>query len=154
MKNIRIACLDHTDPAIATDIHSVMMMAYGVEAKLLGISDFPPLRRARNDISRAESSFIGSFLCNELAGVLEYEMHQEARIGIAAVVVLPNFFRLGLGTALVRHIIQTLKGARIEVCTAAANAPALSLYRQQKFDIAGSWIGDDRIAVVKLVNGL
>ena len=147
----RIAQLVHIDPAIAADIHHVMMMAYTVEAKLLGVTDFPPLWRTADDIGLADSSFLGSFQNNLLLGVLEYETSFANSIAVAAVVVLPRFFRLGIASAMIKHIIRRHDGTRIEVCTAAANRPALSLYRQHNFAVAETWLNGDDIPMVRLL---
>jgi len=128
-----------------------MMAGYCVEAGLLGVSDFPPLKRTRREIADAESSFIGAYAHNGIAAVTEIETDQASTIDIAALVVLPKYFRMGLGTALVREIIEVHEGTRITVCTGARNAPALSLYTQLGFEASDTWIADDCIAMVKLV---
>ncbi len=151
MTAIQIADLDTADPAIATDIHAVMMAAYGVEAGLLGVSDFPPLKRTKKEIADAASAFIGAYVDNGFAAVAEIERDRTGTITIAALVVLPKFFRQGLGAALVRNIIDAHEGARLVVCTGARNAPAVSLYKKLDFDISRSWISDDGISMVALV---
>ena len=150
MAKFHIAALNHGDHAIANSIHSVMMEAYRVEARLLNVSEFPPLRRTSNDISRTRSCFIGAFVDDCIVAVIETEEGHGATINIAALVVQPAHFRRGLGRALVQKTIEMHPQARITVSTGAKNAPAIALYKQLGFETSTAWSADQDIEMVAL----
>jgi hypothetical protein len=52
--------VDHTSPAIASQIHRVQMLACAQEARLLGAVDFPPLRRTVEDIRTCDEEFFAA----------------------------------------------------------------------------------------------
>ena len=52
---------------------------------------------------------------------------------IARLFVAPGALRRGVGTALVRRALDEAGGRRVRVGTAAANVPALALYRRLGF---------------------
>ena len=151
MNEIDIKELDHRQASIAADIHLVMMAAYPIEAGLLAVSDFPPLHRTQEQITGAESSFTGAFVKAQLAAVIEIEPVQPGMIDIAALVVLPSHFRSGLGTALVRHVIQAQGGGKSRVSTAARNTPALELYKRMNFSENRRWQTPDGIPMIELI---
>lgn len=69
--------LDNTRRNVAVEIHRVMMAAYQVEAGLLGVPDFFPLRRTVEQILSAASLFFGAFSEDRLAAVAEVEAEAE-----------------------------------------------------------------------------
>lgn len=150
MTKSRIAQLDPSNPDVAKEIHGVMMSAYRIEAKLLGVSNFPPLRRSKADVAAADSVFIGTFSEGLLAAVAEIEETAENDITITALVVHPSQFRRGFGTALVQNIVDRHQGMRIAVHTGARNAPARALYDRMGFEVACSWVTDDGVEMVEL----
>ena len=91
-----IKLLQNNEPVIAKKIHEVFQLSYAVEAELLGVQDFPPLRRPRENYLNSSNDFYGFVQLDELAGVKEVE-NTDQYIDINSLVVKPEFFRLGIG---------------------------------------------------------
>ena len=49
--------LENQNIAVAQNIHSVFQSSYAVEAIILGVSDFPPLRRPIDSFINSENTF-------------------------------------------------------------------------------------------------
>ena len=142
--------LDHTAPPVAAAIHALMMAAYRVEAGILGVEDFPPLRRTPAQIAGATGRFVGITVAGTLAAVAELEAGEPAGVRISSLVVDPRYFRRGLARALLRDIDRTHPFDAITVSTAAANRPALLLYAAAGFDNHHRWTRNDGIPMVTL----
>ena len=85
--------------AVAREVHRVMQAAYRVEADLLGVREFVPRHRTVEDLRRADSTFLGVFRDGRLAAVVELERPEGEPLNIASLVVMPEYFRRGLGRA-------------------------------------------------------
>ena len=124
---------------VAEEVHRVMQAAYRVEADLLGVRDFVPLHRTVEDLRRADSVFLGLFREGRLAAVAELEQPPDAPLNIAALVVLPSHFRRGLGTRLLRQVLEEHGKGPITVSTGVRNLPALGLYARLGFREQRRW---------------
>jgi ribosomal protein S18 acetylase RimI-like enzyme len=138
---------------VAAAVHRVMQEAYGVEADLLGVADFVPLRRTQADIAAAPSTFLGAFLEGKLAAVAEVEGAPDGPVHVASLVVLPAYFRRGLATCLLRSVIASWGSGPLTVSTGERNAPALSLYAGFGFRESRRWRTADGISMVTLSRG-
>jgi ribosomal protein S18 acetylase RimI-like enzyme len=149
---MKVEILSHRQPAVAAQIHAVLMLAYAQEAALLGIKNFPPLEQTARDIEASDEFFLGCFNDQELHGVVSVRPDDEpGQINIASLVVHPAHQRRGVARVLLTSALQRAAGAVFSVSTAAKNAPALALYQQFGFE-AYRWgtIGDEGLALVKL----
>jgi GNAT superfamily N-acetyltransferase len=142
--------LDHTSRDVAAEIHRVMMAAYQVEAGLLGVSDFFPLRRTVDQILSAPSLFVGTFADHQLAAVAEIEA-TAGPVNIAALVVAPDHFRKGLATTLLRSVLGLYPGQSLTVSTGILNRPALMLYDKLGFREHRRWSTNDGIPMITLL---
>ena len=68
-----IKLLDHTRKYIAKEIYRVFQVSYPYEAKLLGVTSFPPLNRTIIDFQKSTTLFYGYYELEELAAVMEFE---------------------------------------------------------------------------------
>lgn len=136
---------------VAGEVHRVMQAAYRVEADLLRVREFVPLRRTVADLLRSESTFLGAFLDGHLAGVAEIERPPGAPVNVAALVVLPEHFRRGLGRALMHRVLEEHGRGPITVSTGVRNLPALRLYAGLGFQEQRRW-SVDGIAMVTLLH--
>lgn len=144
--------LDSGHPEIAAAIHRVLQAAYRVEAELLGVADFVPLRRTVEQIATSPGRFWGAFVEGGLAAVIEVEFPPSDPPHIAALAVHPDAFRQGLGSALLRHVIDHHGGERgLTVSTGAQNRPALRLYATLDFRESCRWATFDGIPMVTLL---
>lgn len=127
-----ITKLLHSDLAIAAQIHHVFQASYAVEAKLIGVQNFPPLQRTTTDLQNSKTSFIGFWEEKELAGVLELDEQAELA-DICSMIVHPNHFRKGIASQLLQYVLQTTTATTVIVETAVVNIPAINLYQKMNF---------------------
>jgi ribosomal protein S18 acetylase RimI-like enzyme len=143
--------LDHRDPETARRIHALLRSAYETEAALIGAQLFPPLARTLSAVRGCDNEFIGCDVAGRLAGVLELEPALSAgELTIASLGVDPEFARRGIGLALVEWVLLRARGS-VRVATAAANAPAIALYRRAGFRPTGETATAERISLLHLL---
>lgn len=138
----------------AEQIYVVLQRAYRVEADLLNIVEFPPLRRSVSQIMAAESEFYGFWQNESLAAVVEVEHLDEKHIHIAALVVDPDFFRQGSASRLLAQVLDIVDWGRVTVDTAVANTPAINLYKKCGFAPLKQWQTPDHIPMITLYREL
>ncbi|WP_395373252.1 GNAT family N-acetyltransferase [Marinicella sp. W31] len=145
----KIIKLAHETETVAVDIFQVMQKSYTVEAQLLNIKDFPPLRRTSENIQSSGSTFFGCIDATELAAVVETSS-QDALLDIHSMVVKPDHFRQGLAGALLDFIFENhvWKFARVE--TGRDNMPAIQLYKKHGFSSVRTWQTEFGIIKVEL----
>jgi ribosomal protein S18 acetylase RimI-like enzyme len=136
----RITQLDITDWALAEQVLKVQLPAYRVEADLIGFDGIPALKDTVQTLAACGETFMGYFEEGGLAGAVSYkEMPpvdgEPIIIDIHRLVVHPAFFRKGIGTALLRHLLDQYekRAALFIVRTGARNIPAKLLYTGMGF---------------------
>jgi len=146
-----VVALDATDPPVAAEIRDVMAAAYAVEAALLGVADFPPLRRTAAEIAASDARFFGIRDADDLVAVVEVERPETGRAHVGSLVVRPSHVRRGLASALLRSLVDADPGGDVTVDTGAANEPALRLYAAHGFVVVRRWTtGEGGIPMVAL----
>jgi len=159
MNKVSIALADHRENAIAEAIRSVHALAYAQEAKLLGLTDFPPMHVSTAQIQRSLERFIAASVGRDLVGAVGVEPAGTASWAggplhdahIASLVVHPAFQRQHIGRRLVAAAIALVDGQPITVATARANVPALRLYAQHGFvEQCSTQIGEGTMEIVLL----
>lgn len=148
---MRIVELPHRRLPVALAIHEVLQAAQRVEAELVDAERFPPLGRGVADICMAASRFRGIEIDGRLAAVIEIERPAPGHTHIASLAVRPAYFRRGLASALLASVLAEPGIERVTVDTAAANAPALALYRKFGFELRRRWQTREGIPMVSLV---
>ena len=143
-----IRALEHTELEVAEDIQCLFQDSYQAEARLLGLEDFPPLRRTVSQIQGADSLFLGCWSRERLVALAELERESDRAMNIAGFVVLPDMFRKGVGTALLTHIFTRFAECSITVATARANVPAVALYTKHGFEVHERWRTPDGLPMV------
>lgn len=119
--------INHQNKQIAQEILEIQLLAYRVEAELMGFSGIPQLHETANDIQNSDELFVG-WREDELAGVLSYKI-AEGLVDIHRLVVSPAHFRKGIGKSLVGYLLKRYKGYEFIVSTGTANKPAIALYQ-------------------------
>jgi ribosomal protein S18 acetylase RimI-like enzyme len=144
--------LDLAEIGIAEKIHRVFQVSYTVEARLLGVTDFPPLNRKMKDLMESPTLFYGCWEDSNLVGVIEIEM-LDPYIDIWSLVVDPQYFRRGFAQKLLEYVEAIYWDKNLVVETGWANQPALSLYQKLGFKIIDRWqtsIGIEKIRLEKV----
>ena len=106
--------------------------SFAVQAEIMGFPELPPLHHTADDIAESGEEI---WLLQEggaLAGGMGLEDDGEALM-IARLFVAPEWFRRGVGSALVRRAIDAAGGRAMVVGTGWTNAPALALYERFGF---------------------
>lgn len=124
--------LKSKDQNIAETIRSVFQASYAIEAKLLNATDFPPLKRTLKEFLDSKNAFYGFYKEKILAGVVEVKA-EKSNTHIQSLVVDPNFFRIGIGSALVQFVLDNYNTKTFTVETGLANEPAKDLYYRFHF---------------------
>ena len=117
----------------AEQIYRVMQAAYTVEAELLGVTDFFPLRRTVSDILSSPNRFFCICEGEALLGVCELEDGDDGTVCLSSLVVHPDAFRRGVASALLAHVLAISVGRVMVVSTAVQNEPAVRLYQKYRF---------------------
>ncbi len=115
--------------AVAQNIHSVLQSSYAVEARLLGVTDFPALRRPIDSFINNENTFLGYFLEKRLAGVIDLAV-KSSFVDINSLVVKPEFFRQGIANQLLIYISESYDVEECIVETGLDNLLAIELYKK------------------------
>lgn len=133
--------LKNTEIEISMLIHTVFQLSYAIEAKLLNVNDFPPLRRPMESYLNSTNTFFGYFVNGELAGVIEVE-HTYKHVDINSLVVHPLFFRQGIGRKLLEFTFKEYQNTSFIVETGIQNHPAVELYKKVGFKEIKQWNTD------------
>lgn len=133
--------LQNCDLEISKEIYSVFQASYAVEAKLLQVKDFPPLKRPIESLLKSSHDFYGFFESDELAGVIEVEL-TDTHTDIHSLVVKPTFFRRGIGKRLMLYVLDQFDSTLFVVETGAKNTPAIELYKMLGFKEVKQWDTD------------
>ncbi len=151
---MRVVELAHQRLPVALAIRELLQAAQRVEAERVDAELFPPLRRQAAEICMAGSRFLGIAIEGRLAAVIEIERPAAGQLHIASLAVRPEYFRRGLASALLAAVLAEPGIERITVDTAAANTPALALYRKFGFSLQRRWQTREGIPMVTLVRTL
>jgi ribosomal protein S18 acetylase RimI-like enzyme len=143
--------LRHAETGVARNIWSLCQAAYALEATLLGVTDFPPLRRSVESIQASPTVFFGITEDDTLVAVAE--LAREPEVCVDTLVVAPGHFRRGLASALLSHLLALPRPHGLIADTGAANAPALALYRRHGFVERERMLSREGIPLVRLRHG-
>lgn len=108
----------------------IQRRAYQIEADLIGFAGIPPLHESLEELRQSQETFLGYFVADTLAGFVSYELLDDV-LDINRLVVHPDYFRRGIGQALIRSLDGL--APKIIVSTGAGNQPARKLYENLGF---------------------
>ncbi len=125
--------LEVADASVAARVLELQRRSYEVEARLIGSDRIPPLHESLEELQASGETFLGAYLEGRLAAVVSWRF-DGATIDLHRLAVLPEFFRRGIGGALLRAALRSEPEAlRAIAQTGAANEPAKELYRGEGF---------------------
>ncbi len=114
------------------ELLALQRAAYAVEAELIGSDAIPPLRDTAETLVAAGLTWYGSRDVTGLVGAVAVDAGP-GLVDLDRLVVAPRAFRRGVGTALVRHVLDLAGPRRVEVSTGRDNTPARALYARLGF---------------------
>ncbi|MDG4864559.1 GNAT family N-acetyltransferase [Streptomyces sp. T-3] len=139
--------LDLTDDTAAGAVHRIGRRAYTVEADLIGFDGIPALHESLESMRARPLHWLGATTTHDrqLTAFIAWQYAEGAapdsdtEVDIDRVCVDPAWFRHGLATLLLRHLLTELApGHTAMVSTGADNRPALALYERLGFDRTGT----------------
>jgi len=133
-----ISKIDNSSPSIAQDIWAVFQVSYAVEADLLNVSDFPPLKRSITDFLKSKTDFYAYFQNEKLTAVTEIKSKND-NTHIQSLAVAPYYFRQGIGQKLVSFVLEAYNTSCFSVETGVGNSPAILLYKKKGFTETKQW---------------
>ncbi|MCG2430386.1 GNAT family N-acetyltransferase [Aequorivita xiaoshiensis] len=136
--------LNNNNLEVAGLIQKIFHQSYAVEAQLLKVDDFPPLKRTLDSYQNSENIFFGYFENETLVGVIECEILDNF-IDINSLVVHPNFFRNGIAGGLLNFVLAKFECYSLKVETATNNTPAVDLYIKFGFEPVAYFASDSGI---------
>jgi ribosomal protein S18 acetylase RimI-like enzyme len=148
---MRYVEIDASNPIEVETIRKLLFDAYIIEAEVIGVLAFPPLRRDAANIRETDAKFVGCDVEGTLVAVAELERGDDNLTNIASFAVHPSMFRRGIGSFLLTRIVQAHGRAPITVSTAMRNTPAISLYKKHRFRSEKRWSTACGIDMVTLV---
>lgn len=141
-----IKSLDFSDSTLAQRALDIQKLAYRIEADLIGFEGIPPLHETLEDLRQSSETFLGYFVEDVLAGMISYSIEDTA-LDIGRLVVHPDYFRRGIGQALVRHVESLAGIEKWIVSTGALNHPARKLYENLGFHCTGEVMLAEGVAI-------
>ncbi|QNM98555.1 GNAT family N-acetyltransferase [Chitinimonas koreensis] len=141
--------LELADALAAAELLALQRLAYRQEAELIGYPRLPPLLESLPELMDCGETVIGWREDGELLGALGYVTEGDA-LDVCRLVVAPAAQRRGIARQLVQAAIDAAGGRPVGVSTAAANAPALALYRTLGFAVTREFATADGLALVSL----
>lgn len=147
--NFNIRTLDHK--ASCYEIYALFQLSYKIEAELAKAEKFPPLLWTPEDIQNKPGDFFGIFEGSELIASVQVFSSSDSEISIYSLVVHPTHFKKGLASALIAFVLSRYSQNTVYVETAAANVPAISLYKKYGFQIIKTYVAKLNIEKVRMV---
>ena len=144
-----ITNLAHHQFQTAKDLHRIWQRSYPLEAKLIGVVDFPPLNRTLLEFQNAKTRFVGLRQEGHLVAALEYEFGKSL-LSINSLVVDPDFLRKGYGKKMMEYILGVIDWQIATIETGEANVPAIRLYDKLGFEIYETYSAQMNISKVKM----
>jgi ribosomal protein S18 acetylase RimI-like enzyme len=135
--------IDIADKETAERVLAVQLPAYRIEAELIGFDGIPALKDTAESLAACGESFFGYWAGDELAGAVSFKETHDPKgrlaVDIHRLIVHPDFFRRGIGSALISHLfgVYDRQGASYTVHTGALNIPARKLYARLGFTETG-----------------
>ena len=92
----------------------------------------PALHEDVEDLRSAELPWVAAFVDRRLVGAVGWRENDE-ELDVDRLVVAPEMHRRGVGSLLIRDVLQRAGSRRVVVSTGRDNAPATSMYEQLGF---------------------
>lgn len=124
--------INHNNIIVSKKLWRLFQESYKVEADLLEVVDFPPLRREVEDFIASNNIFYVYLKDDYICGAIELFISGNV-IHIQSLVVSPDYFRKKIGFSLVNFVFSLVGYSFVTVETGVDNIPAVSLYKKVGF---------------------
>jgi len=124
------------DLEVARQLLAIQRAAYAVEAALIGDDRIPPLHEELVDLRRAPLRWLSAVIDDRVVGAVAWQETADA-VDIDRLMVAPDAYRQGVGSALVREVVRRAGTRHTTVSTGRDNTPARSLYERLGFSPVG-----------------
>lgn len=148
---IRVCAIDHTRDEVAEQIWFLQHMSYRAEVASIGWNAAPPMMETVRRIRTCGETFVGAMEDGELRGAASWRREQDGAVRICRMMVHPDHFRRGIGSALLSDILQREPASRFVVLAGAWNTPALRLYEKFGFSVESEETLSPGIVLLRLV---
>lgn len=146
--------LDLHNATLAQTVLAMQQVAYALEAAMIDFWEIPPLVESLAELQASREHFWGYYVGEVLAGAIATERSGD-EVEVSRLVVLPAYFRQGIARALLAHVADVNRDARLlRVSTGTLNAPAVALYQgfgfveQERRAVApGVWVTHFALAI-------
>ena len=118
--------------ALARTLLGIQHAAYALEATLIDDDRRPALHEHVEELRSAALLWLAAFVDRRLVGAVGWSENDEA-LDVDRLVVAPEMHRRGVGSALIREVLQRAGKRRTVVSTGRDNAPAKCMYEQLGF---------------------
>lgn len=146
----QIKAIQALPKATIEQLHALQQLSYTIEQQLLTIDPFPPLLETINALATSADALIIRLEAGQIVGFLQYDTTREDVI-INKLVVHPDYFRQGIGSDLLKTLIEDKRNTSIQVETAAKNTPAIKLYQKYGFHKAVQFYAAEGLQLLRLV---
>ena len=124
--------LDNKNREIATEILSIQIPSYLVEAKIIDYYDLPPLKDTIDSLQLCQETFFAYYLQEELCGIISLKLDR-TEVDLHRLIVHPEHFRKGIAQKLL-DFVEMIEGVKsMRVTTGAKNKPAINFYSKNGF---------------------
>ncbi|MBD8114864.1 GNAT family N-acetyltransferase [Priestia megaterium] len=124
--------LDIKNRKIATEILSIQIPSYLVEAKIIGYYDLPPLKDTIDSLQQCQETFFAYYSQEEVCGIISFKL-DGTEIDLHRLIVHPEHFRKGIAQKLL-DFVETIEGVKsMRTTTGAKNTPAVNFYLKNGF---------------------
>lgn len=131
--------IDLSDEPTARAVREVGLRAYAVEADLIGFDGIPALTETLAELRAQPLRWLGTAGPDGMpVAFLAWRRTDAGEVDVDRLCVDPGWFRLGLATELLTHLLASEPHGDVLVSTGAANAPALALYQRVGFRQTGT----------------
>src|SRR4029077_195151 len=120
------------DPELARTLLGIQHAAYAVEAALIDDGRIPALHEDMEDLRSAALLWLAAIVDDRLVGAVAWS-ETDGLVDVDRLVVAPEMHRRGVGSALIRAVLQRAEKRPIVVSTGRDNPPATRMYEQLGF---------------------
>lgn len=121
------------DPWFARELLRVQHAAYRMEAELVGDDRIPPLQDDDVALPAWRGRYLVAWSGVDLLGAIAWR-DQGDHLDVDRLMVEPSMHRQGVGSTLLRAVLDLAGGRPVTAATGRDNAPALALYTGHGFE--------------------